>query len=91
MDPKNQLMPQIFQLLFDSMLSAGGDGDSALCCDNWYDISDVFDQWLIDNHPNFLIRIDNDDSVVFSGNQESIMFTNKYKSLPDWYDCVIKI
>lgn len=89
-----QIEYQVFDLLFNMMLGAGGDGDCALLCDNWKSAADKFEKWANTHCPNFFNRINNDDSVVFQGNgigtQESITITKYDKIHPNWIDCVIK-
>lgn len=82
---------QIFSVLYDYMIASGGDGDATLACTNWKEAADWFETWLKENHSDFLVRKNNEDSVVFSGGQECIIITDFNVSYPSWADCVIRV
>ena len=90
MKTTEELREQVFNVLYDWMVAAGGDGDTLLCCDNWIQAADDFEEWLNIRDPGWLTRKDNADCVVFSDNQEGIVITNYDYQHPSWVDVVIK-
>lgn len=64
---------QLFELLVNSCLSEGGDGDSVLICDEYKRAANDFDQWLKDNNDFYWTR----DGECFYNNQECIHFKEK--------------
>ena len=65
-----------FEIIFEAMLSSGGDGNSILCCDKWENTANEFEIWLAKNHQNFLHRNNQEKSVVFGANQESVTISH---------------
>lgn len=79
-----------FEYLFLCMMSAGGDGDSALLCDNWKEAANLFEVWSKEHHPDFLKRTDNEFCIWFSGNQEGVGFFPYDSEIPKFAEVVIK-
>lgn len=84
-----------FELLYEFMDGAGGDGDSALLCDKWKEVADEFELWAKEKHPERFRRINNADCIVFQGEgigrQEGITISTFYHApVPHWVEGTIK-
>ena len=72
---KENLRNKVFDLLFQLMYDSGGDGDSALFCDNTILVANEFEKWLDMHRNGYLKRV---DALMFNSTdpngQESISF-----------------
>jgi hypothetical protein len=68
---------KLFEFIYESVISEGGDGDLALVSSNHIELADQFETFLKTKpHGNWSRKDLDDGDIVFWDNQESFVFSN---------------
>ncbi len=67
----------LFNFLETACLAEGGDGDVAFISDHYQDVSEKFDQWLVENNNTWWRKAVTDKYITYCNDQECILFTDK--------------
>jgi len=82
----------LFENAYNFMFAASGDGCALIVCDTYVDIANYFQEWLVTNSKDDLVRVDDNEykSIRFENDQEAIVFTCEF-SWPyrNFYDLAI--
>ena len=73
----------VFELLYEHCIDEGGDGDSALVCEDYVKCAESFESWLGYNKLSSWQRVaDEPGLIVFQDGQQGIWFAPNEEKFP---------
>ncbi len=92
MKNEKKLLYELFDVVRQFVLSAGGDGDGWIISERYRELADLFEMFENNNERWFTRSNHLDETISFENKQEAIFFVDSVNRLPEWAgDIIVKI